>query len=177
MDHWSGWQIPVTFCIPSGPVLLLSAAWPSKRVHSSSWLPVEEATKGWPSQGQIHEACQQDAPSEHSSSARGRCFSLKVGLKQNNLIKPWFKCLNVFSTQEPGQLFSESYFNVAVMFASLPNYIAFFSELDDKKPLTILHEIISKFDQVRSRVLQDCTIYFGGRYTYEYIVSLISYLI
>ena len=34
------------------------------------------------------------------------------------------------------------------MFASLPNYIAFFSELDDKKPLNILHEIISKFDQV-----------------------------
>lgn len=50
--------------------------------------------------------------------------------------------------REPGQLFSESYFNVAVMFASLPNYIAFFSERDDKKPLTILHEIISKFDQV-----------------------------
>ena len=37
---------------------------------------------------------------------------------------------------------------MSVMFASLPNYIAFFSELDDKKPLNILHEIISKFDQV-----------------------------
>ena len=53
-----------------------------------------------------------------------------------------------FSNREPGKLFSESYQNVSVMFASLPNYIAFFSELDDKKPLNILHEIISKFDQV-----------------------------
>ena len=34
------------------------------------------------------------------------------------------------------------------MFASLPNYIDFFSIADDKKPLNILHEIISKFDQV-----------------------------
>ena len=56
--------------------------------------------------------------------------------------------LSHFSNREPGQLFAESYFNVAVMFASLPNYIAFFSDLDDKKPLSILHEIISKFDQV-----------------------------
>ena len=56
--------------------------------------------------------------------------------------------MTVLSQHEPGQLFSESYLNVAVMFASLPNYIAFFSELDDKKPLSILHEIISKFDQV-----------------------------
>jgi len=52
------------------------------------------------------------------------------------------------NNREHGQLFSESYFNVAVMFASLPNYIAFFSELDDTKPLNILHEIISKFDQL-----------------------------
>ena len=42
------------------------------------------------------------------------------------------------------------------MFASLPNYIAFFSELDDKKPLNILHEIISKFDQVTLPRLDLC---------------------
>ena len=60
----------------------------------------------------------------------------------------WLIIIFQFSNHEPGQLFSESYFNVAVMFASLPNYIAFFSELDDTKPLNILHEIISKFDQV-----------------------------
>ena len=59
--------------------------------------------------------------------------------------------------REPGQLFSESYFNVAVMFASLPNYIAFFSERDDKKPLTILHEIISKFDQVTTGLTMKLT--------------------
>ena len=58
-----------------------------------------------------------------------------------------------FSNREAGQLFSESYQNVAVMFASIPNYINFFSETDDKKPLNILHEIISKFDQVQVLVL------------------------
>ena len=52
------------------------------------------------------------------------------------------------SNREAGKLFSESYQNVAVMFASLPNYIDYLSAADDKKPLNILHEIISKFDQV-----------------------------
>ena len=71
-------------------------------------------------------------------------IGVNVGLKS----RLWLINVFQFSNHEPGQLFSESYFNVAVMFASLPNYIAFFSELDDTKPLNILHEIISKFDQV-----------------------------
>ena len=53
-----------------------------------------------------------------------------------------------FSNRTTGKLFCESYQQAAVLFASLPNYIEFFSELDEEKPLIILHDIISKFDQV-----------------------------
>jgi hypothetical protein len=41
----------------------------------------------------------------------------------------------VYSERETGKLFSESYENVAVMFASLPKYIDFFSETEiDQAP-------------------------------------------
>ena len=105
---------------------------------------MEEAAEGRPVQGSLHQASQQNSPSKYSAAARSRLVSVQVNKKT---IHSNFSS-TLFSNREPGKLFSESYQNVSVMFASLPNYIAFFSELDDKKPLNILHEIISKFDQV-----------------------------
>jgi len=56
------------------------------------------------------------------------------------------------SEREAGKLFSESYESVGVMFASLPNYINFFSEAEinqgGEKPLTVLNDIISSFDRI-----------------------------
>ena len=78
LDNKSGWQIPVTLCFPHGHFLLLPASWSPERIHSSSWLPVEKATERWSSQGEIHEACQQDAPSKHSAPTRSGCIHLEV---------------------------------------------------------------------------------------------------
>merc|ERR1719397_899323 len=52
------------------------------------------------------------------------------------------------NSREAGKLFSESYKNAAVMFASLPQFTAFFTDEETTKPLNILHDIISKFDQL-----------------------------
>jgi hypothetical protein len=51
-------------------------------------------------------------------------------------------------------LYSERYENVAVMFASIPNYKEFYDENDVNKQglecLRLLNEIICDFDKVRS---------------------------
>merc|ERR1719450_1533607 len=87
--------------------------------------------------------------------AKARSTKLVNKMLLQNILPQHVADVYLTKDREPGQLFSESYFNVAVMFASLPNYIAFFSERDDKKPLTILHEIISKFDQLMYEVQFD----------------------
>ena len=56
------------------------------------------------------------------------------------------------SRREPGRLYSESYQNVSVMFASIPNYLDYYSEAELNQGgvtcLKILNEIISSYDKV-----------------------------
>ena len=54
--------------------------------------------------------------------------------------------------RETGKLYSESYESVAVMFASIPNYLDFYSEAEIHQGgvtcLKILNEIIAAFDKL-----------------------------
>lgn len=54
-------------------------------------------------------------------------------------------------------MYSESYGNVAVMFASIPNYLDYYTEAEIYEGgvtcLKILNEIISAFDKVGRTVL------------------------
>ena len=60
------------------------------------------------------------------------------------------------SNREPGKLFCEEYENVAVMFASLPRYLDFYTESEIKgggdAPLKVLNQIIANFDKVKNSV-------------------------
>ena len=68
------------------------------------------------------------------------------------------------SNREPGKLFCEEYENVAVMFASLPRYLDFYTESEIKgggdAPLRVLNQIIANFDKVKKNSGQQCFILF-----------------
>ena len=55
--------------------------------------------------------------------------------------------------RDPGKVYSELYTDVAVMFASMPNYMDFYTEAELHEGgvtcLMILNEIVSAFDEVR----------------------------
>ena len=57
--------------------------------------------------------------------------------------------------RDPGKVYSELYTNVAVMFASIPNYLDFYTEAELNEGgvtcLMILNEIISAFDELLSQ--------------------------
>jgi len=65
-----------------------------------------------------------------------------------NILPQHVADVHLTNTREAGKLFCESYKNAAVMFASLPQFTSFFADEDTTKPLNILHDIISKFDQL-----------------------------
>ena len=54
--------------------------------------------------------------------------------------------------RDPGKVYSELYTDVAVMFASIPNYMDFYTEAELHEGgvtcLMILNEIVSAFDEV-----------------------------
>ena len=54
--------------------------------------------------------------------------------------------------RDPGKVYSELYTDVAVMFASMPNYMDFYTEAELHEGgvtcLMILNEIVSAFDEV-----------------------------
>ena len=58
--------------------------------------------------------------------------------------------------RDPGKVYSELYTDVAVMFASIPNYMDFYTEAELHEGgvtcLMILNEIISAFDEVGAYV-------------------------
>ena len=55
--------------------------------------------------------------------------------------------------QGPGELYSQKYDNICVMFASIPNYKEFYTENDINKQglecIRLLNEIICDFDKVK----------------------------
>ena len=57
--------------------------------------------------------------------------------------------------RDPGKVYSELYTDVAVMFASMPNYMDFYTEAELHEGgvtcLMILNEIISAFDELLSQ--------------------------
>ena len=59
--------------------------------------------------------------------------------------------------QGPGELYSQKYDNICVMFASIPNYKEFYTENDINKQglecIRLLNEIICDFDKASWKVL------------------------
>lgn len=118
---------------------------------------------------QRHEAREQNAPAEHSPSPRRyvdqSVYPLSFYLLLSNIgLCPTIAAeVYLSSRRDAGKLYSESYAHVSVMFASIPNYLDFFTEEEIHQGgvncLKILNEIISSYDKVRMNVYEYEVLY------------------
>lgn len=80
--------------------------------------------------------------------------------------KPSEPCIAADPTFDPQDLYYQSYSQVGVMFASIPNFNDFYIELDGNNMgvecLRLLNEIIADFDEVRAPAVPAIPTVAGG---------------